>query len=101
MSGQRHRSGVPDPEEYILTRIALDALRVKMQTGGGITLAEQRALLSHVDKLQKHADTNLDRLVAAREKFDVLAAMKHDGTKLSEQLLVGLLELGTTLGRSA
>jgi hypothetical protein len=87
--------------EQRMARVIIDGMRVQVMHGNPLSLEQQRALLGHVDKLQKHADANLDRLVAAREKFDVLAAMEHDGSKLGVELLTGLLELGTTLGRSA
>jgi hypothetical protein len=84
----------------ILERVALDAMRVKTQTGAGLSLAEQRALLAHVDRQQEQGADNLDRLVAARQKFDALAMMEGDGSVVSEELLAGLMELGSILGRN-
>lgn len=100
MSAPRHRPGVPDITPT-LTRVALDAMRVKVQTGEGISLAEQRALLAQVDRERQQGEDNLNRLIRAREKFDKLALMESDGSRLSKDLLAGLMELGSILGRTA
>lgn len=85
----------------VLARIELDSYRVQVMGGKPLTIEQQRKLLAHVERLQRQDDDNLNRLIRAREKFDALAAMEHDGSKLGKELLTGLMELGTTLSAAA
>lgn len=81
--------------EIRMARVIIDGMRMQVMHGNPLSLEQQRALLGHVDKLQKQAAVNLDRLVMAREKFDALIRGEKKPT------IELMLELGSTLGRPA
>jgi hypothetical protein len=83
--------------EIRMARVIIDGMRVQVQHGNPLSIEQQRALLGHMDRLQKQDDANVNRLVAAREKFDLAVKMEHDGSRLSKPLLSALMELGSAL----
>jgi hypothetical protein len=98
MEKQHHRPGVP--ECFTLAPSALDRFRAQLQRGEALTIIEQRALVAEVDRLARLGTDNLNRLVDAREKFDAIAKMEADGSRLSAGMLLALLGLGKALGVS-
>lgn len=84
--------------EIRMAKVIVDGMRVQVQHGNPLSIDQQRALIGHMDRLQQQEEQNVNRLVLARQKFDALAKMESDGSKLSKDLLVGLMELGATLG---
>lgn len=74
-----------------ITLAQLSAFKRQLQEGRSLSLEQQRQLIQQLEN-------NVDRLVTARERFDRLAQMESDGSQLGKDLLVGLVELGASLG---